>query len=69
MLAFSELSWQLQEYLRVMKKAGLSEIKFRDLANDADGRVWRQVPNRKWYATQKGTLGASSEVVLFHRRS
>jgi hypothetical protein len=69
MLAFSEPSWQLQEYLSVMKKAGLTEIKFRDLANDADGRVWRQVPNRKWYATQKGTLGASSEVVLFHRRS
>lgn len=69
MLAFSEPSWQLQEYLSVMKKAGLSEVKFRDLANEADGRVWREVPNRKWYATQKGTLGASSEVVLFHRLS
>lgn len=69
MLAFSEPSWQLQEYLSVMKKAGLSEIKFRDLANDTDGRIWRQVPNRKWYASQKGTLGASSEVVLFHRLS
>lgn len=69
MLAFSEPSWQLEEYLSVMKKAGLSEIKFRELANDSDGRIWREVPNRKWYATQKGNLGASSEVVLFHKLS
>jgi DNA methylase len=69
MLAFSEPSWQLEEYLDVMKRAGLAEIKFSELANSSDGRTWREVPHRKWYATQKGNIGASSEVVLFHRLS
>lgn len=67
MLAFSEPMWQLPQYLAVMKRAGLAEIKFGDLATSADGRPWRTVPNRKWYATQRGGTAASSEVVLFHR--
>lgn len=69
MLAFSEPNWQLAQYLEVMKRAGLVEIKFSELANSSDGRTWREVPHRKWYATQKGAIGASSEVVLFHRLS
>ena len=69
MLAFSEPSWQLAQYLEVMKGAGLVEMKFSELANSSDGRTWREVPHRKWYATQKGSSGASSEVVLFHRLS
>ena len=69
MLAFSEPSSQLGQYLEVMKRAGLAEIKFSELANNSDGRSWREVPHRKWYASQKGALGASSEVVLFHRLS
>jgi hypothetical protein len=69
MIAFSEPSWQLPRYLQTMKMAGLKEIKFSRLANSSDGRVWRSVPNRKWYASQRGSLGSSSEVVLFHRRA
>jgi hypothetical protein len=68
MLAFSDASWQLPAYLEAMRTAGLEEIQAGDLANETDGRLWRLVPNRKWYADQRGTGGASSEVVLFHRR-
>lgn len=67
LLSFADPSWQLGKYLEVMEQAGFSEITFRALANSADGRLWRHVPNRKWYADQKATLATSREVVLFHR--
>jgi hypothetical protein len=66
MVAFPEPTWQLPLYLDVMRNAGFVETKS-SFANAADGRVWRFVPNRKWYADQKGALGSSKEVVLFHR--
>jgi len=67
MIAFSEPSWQLPRYLTTMDQAGFAEFRFSELANSKDGRVWRSVPNRKWYASQRGSLGSSNEVVLFHR--
>jgi len=69
MLAFAEPSWQLPEYLRVMSLAGFSEITIENMMNSADGRIWRRVPNRKWYADHKGLTGGSTEVVLFHKLS
>ncbi len=50
-----------------MEEAGFKEIKFPAMANRRDGRLWRTIPNRKWYANQKGSIGSSKEVVLFHR--
>jgi hypothetical protein len=67
MVAFAEPDWQLGRYTAMMKQAGFGELKFDELANEADGRVWRSVPNRKWYASQLGTTAASKEVVLFHK--
>jgi len=67
MLAFSEPSWQLPKYLNTLERAGLTEVKSERLGNAPDGRLWRDVPNRKWYADQKGNTGSSNEVVLFHR--
>lgn len=69
MVAFSDASWQLPEYLATMRSAGLAEIPTPHLANAGDGRLWRNVPNRKWYADQRGHGAASKEVVLFHRKS
>jgi DNA modification methylase len=66
MVAFSEPEWQLNRYASMMDNAGFREIKFPQIANAPDGRVWRSVPNRKWYASQRGTTPSSSEVVLFH---
>lgn len=67
MVAFSEPRWQLRTYLEVMEECGLTEQKFPQLANHDDGRVWRSVPNRKWYADKGGATGGSKEVVLFHK--
>jgi hypothetical protein len=68
MVAFSEPTWQLPLYLDTMSDAGLREVQFGEIANSDDGRVWRTVPNRKWYADQRGAIAASKEVVLFHRK-
>lgn len=67
MLAFSEPSWQLPKYLSVLEQAGLREERSNYFANAPDGRLWRDVPNRKWYADQKGETASSKEVVFFHR--
>lgn len=67
MVAFSDPSWQLLNYLKMMSGAGFEEFRFAKQSDSADGRLWRTVPNRKWYASRKGNIGASNEVVLFHR--
>jgi len=65
-VAFSDPTWQFPRYLQIMKQAGFTEVKLFALANSSDGRLWRRVPNRKWYAHQRGTIPSSKEVVLFH---
>jgi hypothetical protein len=66
-LAFAEPSWQLPRYLSVADDVGLRECFLPQLIDQADGRLWRTVPNRKWYADQRGETNGSQEVVLFHR--
>jgi len=66
-LAFAEPSRQLPEYLSMMERTGFEEIPAPEPVDSGDGRVWREVPNRKWYASQRGTIDASREVILFHR--
>jgi hypothetical protein len=69
MLAFSQSSWQLPQYLDCMQEAGLSEIFLPTLEGQLDGRLWRSVPGRRWYSDQRDTTPASKEVVLFHRKA
>jgi len=70
LVAFSEADWQLPEYLRTMEEAGFAEMRpVCDSKHLFEGRIWRQVPGRKWYANQKGKIGGSREVLLLHRPS
>jgi len=68
LIAFSDPEWQLPRYIDVLNNVGLKEIKLPQLANSQDLRLWREVPNRKWYAHQERSIATSKEVVLFHRR-
>lgn len=68
MVAFSSPDWQLPRYLDAMNEAGLTEFRLPILKDEADGRLWRSVPGRRWYSAQRGTTPGSREVVLFHRR-
>lgn len=49
-----------------MAVAGFEEITFPELSL-TDQRIWRDVPNRKWYAALKGRTSSAREVVLIHR--
>lgn len=69
MVAFSEPLWQLPRYLETMKNLGLIELLLPALKGEGDGRLWRSVPNRRWYSDQRGETPGSQEVVLFHRKS
>lgn len=68
MVAFSEPVWQLPKYLEAMSDAGLREVDMALSNTDGAGRIWREVPGRKWYASQMGATGGSREVVLFHKK-
>lgn len=65
-VAFSEPEWQLPSYLKVCEDVGMCEVHLTGLGSP-DHRLWREVPNRRWYAGQMGSIPASQEVVLFHR--
>jgi hypothetical protein len=69
MIAFSEADWQLERYLEAMMQAGLQEIFLRSMKAEGDGRLWRQVPGRRWYSDQRDSTPGSMEVVLFHKLS
>jgi hypothetical protein len=68
MVAFADPSWQLPRYLETMEEAGLSEVFLPALRCEADGRLWRSVPNRRWYSDQRGETPGSQEVVLIHHK-
>jgi DNA modification methylase len=62
MVAFNRPEDQLPRYLENMAAAGFSEM-----SAGSEGRIWRQVPHRKWHATLRGKTHSSNEVVLIHR--
>ena len=67
MIAFCEPS-HLPRYLEMMHSSGFTEVQMPNLTNNSDGRTWRTVPNRKWYADLNGKTSGSKEVVLFHKK-
>jgi hypothetical protein len=64
LVAFSEAESQLPRYLAAMEAAGFSECV---ASAGGEHRIWRDVPNRKWYCNIANKQDASREVVLFHR--
>jgi hypothetical protein len=66
MVAFSDVTWQLPKYLEVMRDAGFDEVNLSGSSDEAE-RIYRTVPNRKWYAYRSARHDQSNEVVLVHR--
>lgn len=67
LVAFSAPEWQLPLFLGILDDCGFSEIRMGHTSNATDGRSWRAVPNRKFYADHKGMTSSSKEVLLVHR--
>jgi DNA methylase len=67
-VAFSNPAWQLPRYLSAADDVGFEEFYVPAGDNSlVPKRLWRSVPNRKWYAEQRGRTAGSHEAVLFHR--
>jgi hypothetical protein len=71
MVGFNDPSEQLPRYLETMGEAGFREVEIDGLSNSTDGRLWRSVPGRRWWAeatARKRTVPHTAhEVVLIHR--
>lgn len=69
LIAFSSPRRQLEKYLHGMELAGFAEVRSVDGKSGGNPlrRIWREVPQRKWYANIKGNTSSSREVVLIHR--
>jgi DNA modification methylase len=68
LVAFSKPEWQLPAFLKTMRAAGFAEVLVKKNHECiVGGRLWRQVPGRKWYANKRGNIPASKEVLLIHR--
>ena len=67
LVAFSDPSTHLPHYLDVMHRCGFKEHVLSEHLDTPDGRLWRNIPGRKWHAQWKGDLESSKEVVLIHK--
>lgn len=71
LVGFNDPDDQLDRYLETMRRAGFAEVKFDALATADDGRLWRGVPGRRWWARAGDRSSVVShtahEVVLFHK--
>ncbi|MGQ0623246.1 MAG: DNA methyltransferase [Sporichthyaceae bacterium] len=70
-VGFNDVHDQLDRYLATMNRAGFTEVIIPDLATADDGRLWRDVPGRRWWARagdrSEIVNHTSREVVLIHR--
>jgi hypothetical protein len=66
LVAFSDPAQQLMRYLEVMHDSGFREMDL-SVTDDEDGRIWREVPNRRWYASSRPALASGNEVLLLHQ--
>jgi hypothetical protein len=68
-VGFHDPDEDLPRYLAAMECAGFTEVDVPELATET-GRLWRAVPNRRWWV-QDGNRGTNTarEVLLVHRRA
>lgn len=67
LVGFSDHKKFLGSYLEMMDTAGYEEVPIMTDTKDRIRRIWRGVPNRKWYANLKNEISSSKEVLLIHR--
>lgn len=72
-VGFNDVEAQLPRYLSTLFRCGLKEVRFDALSNSPDGRLWRDVPGRRWW-TRAGDRSVvaphtAREVLLVHRRT
>jgi DNA modification methylase len=69
LVGFSTPELQLDRYLDVMSAVGLEEVDLTRGLQKAERRLWRSVPNRRWYAGMHPLTDPSREILLVHRKT
>jgi hypothetical protein len=67
LVSFSNPQRDVDRFLHAMDQAGFDECPLKDVGLETEDRVWRLVPNRKWYTGYRNGLQAGKELLLFHR--
>lgn len=71
-VGFYDRERQLPRYLETMRQAGFREVSFDGLSTAADGRLWREIPGRRWWVTVDSrvntAVSTAKEVLLVHER-
>lgn len=66
-ISFANPKEHLPRYLKVLEECGFREFFVPGICEYFDdGRLWRSVPNRKWYTSK--TTSSNDELVLFHQK-
>jgi hypothetical protein len=72
-VGFHDPQRDLPRYLETLAAQGFSEVRLLALATREDGRLWRDVPNRRWWAQAPARAAiaphTAQEIVLIHRFS
>lgn len=68
LVGFSNAQKFLPKYLAMMNEAGYEEAPIITDKLNRIKRIWRNVPNRRWYVDTKKETSASKEVLLVHRK-
>lgn len=68
LVGFSNPKKYLKKYLEMMSAAGYEEVPLMRDKRNRIKRIWRNVPNRKWYNRTKIDGSSSKEVLLIHRK-
>jgi hypothetical protein len=72
LVGFNNPEVQLTRYLSIMNEAGFEEVILREIGTAGDGRLWRSVPSRRWWAEAQSRRSVvphtAREVVLLHRK-
>jgi len=68
LVGFSDPQRFLPKYLTMMNDAGYEEVRIITDKINRIKRIWRNVPNRKWYVDTKSEAPSTKEVLLVHRK-
>jgi DNA modification methylase len=64
LISFADPAAQFPRFLSAMERAGYEEVQ---LSWNLGTRLWRRVPNRRWYTQISRRSNAGNEVLLIHR--
>lgn len=63
-VGFSNITSHLPKYLEILREVGFVELRPSGVESN---RLWRGIPNRKWYTAANSSVDSRTEVVLVHR--